>query len=325
MSNRNLNELPRISDSVSFLYLEYGQLKVNDSCIVFANRSGDLQIPAASLCSLLLGPGSSVTHSAMKALAECGCSVVFCGDVGTKFYCWGCGETRSSANLQVQAYCWADDQRHLSVAKKLYGMRFGTAIPDGISLARLRGMEGLRVQDSYLRASKKWGVKWEGRKYDDHNWQAADPVNKALSVCSSALYGVCHAAIVSLGFSPALGFIHTGKQLSFVYDIADLYKDELVIDTAFEAASDGAMKIEPRARTAFREKVVAVRLMERIVDDLKGVFEGIQLEDSYASEDSVGDLWNADSVLPGGICYNGSDDTGENKQSLSGCSDPMDG
>lgn len=314
MSIRNLNELPRIRDSISFLYLDSGQLRVTDSCIVFANKSGDVQIPAASLCALLLGPGSSITHAAMKALAECGCSLVICGDTGTKFYCWGCGETRSSTNLHAQAYCWADEQQHLAVARKLYGMKFGTEIPDGVTLARLRGMEGLRVQDYYTKASEKWGVKWSGRRYDAHSWQAADPVNKALSVCSSALYGVCHAAIVSLGYSPALGFIHTGKQLSFVYDIADLYKNELVIDVAFEVASKEPVRIESQARSAVRDKIVSTQLLDRIVDDLGSLFREVKLEDRFSSEDSVGDLWDTDSVLPGGRSYDGSDDSGENKQ-----------
>src|SRR5690554_5875285 len=186
----------------------------------------------------MLGPGTSITHAAVKTLAESGCLVIWCGEQGIRFYAQGMGETRSASRLLHQATLYADPELRSHVVVRLYRMRFIEDLPSSLTLQQLRGREGSRVREAYARASEASGVPWTGRSYDRNNWSNADPVNKALSVANSCLYGICHAAIVSLGYSPGLGFIHTGKLLSFVYDIADLYKVEITIPTAFHAAAE---------------------------------------------------------------------------------------
>ena len=120
----------------------------------------------------------------------------------------------------------------------MYRFRFNENIPPIISLESIRGMEGLRVRRAYSEASDKYGVEWKGRNYDQNNWNNGDPINRALSAANACLYGVCHAGIVSAGYSAGLGFVHTGKMLSFVYDIADLYKTETTIPVAFQVTAE---------------------------------------------------------------------------------------
>lgn len=132
--------------------------------------------------------------------------------------------------------------------------------------------ERVRVERAaYAAMSAETGVKWRGRDYKQANWGASDPVNRALSAANACLYGVCHAAIVATGFSPALGFLHVGKQLSFVYDIADLYKVELTIPMAFQVVAESSADVESRVRRLCRESFYSGKLLERIVPDLQSV------------------------------------------------------
>lgn len=110
-----------------------------------------------------------------------------------------------------------------------------------------------------------------GRSYDRGNWGNSDPVNRALSCANSCLYGLCHAAILSTGYSPGLGFVHTGKQLSFVYDIADLYKVELTVPVAFEIAAQQPSNLERATRMRCRDIFRDHKLLQRIVPDIQKV------------------------------------------------------
>ncbi len=144
-------------------------------------------------------------------------------------------------------------------------------------------LEGARVRAAYAAAAQEFGVPWSGRSYDRSNWNAAEPINRALSSANAALYGVCHAAILSLGYSPALGFIHTGKQLSFVYDVADLYKTEITIPVAFETTRDCARHLEREVRIRCRDRFREARLLPRIVDDLQSLL-GEPPEEEFAPD-----------------------------------------
>ncbi len=133
-------------------------------------------------------------------------------------------------------------------------------------------MEGVRVRETYALAAKETGIEWKGRNYDTSDWKGGDEVNRALSTANSCLYGICHSAIVSAGYSPALGFIHSGKQLSFVFDIADLYKAEITIPTAFRAIAAGAKSPESIVRKTCRDIFHQTRLLERILPDIEKLF-----------------------------------------------------
>ncbi len=230
---KDLHALPKVRDSLTYLYVEHCRVEQEAKSITLFDQRGSVAVPCAALNLLMLGPGTSLTHAAMRSLAENGCMVAWVGEGGVRVYAHSTGETRSARNLIRQAVLASDPTTRLQVIDRMYRLRFAEELPPGLSLQQLRGREGLRVRSAYAKAAEASGVPWGGRYYDRGDWRRADPVNRALSTAASALYGISHAAIVATGFSPGLGFIHTGRMLSFVYDIADLYKGELTIPLAF--------------------------------------------------------------------------------------------
>ena len=269
MRVKNLHDLPRLRDSLSYLYLEHGKIERNQNAVEFFDlASGRTLVPAAGLTTLMLGPGTSITHEAIKVLADNGCLVVWCGEQGVRFYAQGMGETRKAYHLLKQAEKVCDPVQRMKVIQRMYRFRFSDELPDDLTLPQIRGLEGVRVREAYAEASRTYGVKWEGRRYDRCNWNAGDPANRALSTANACLNGLCHAAIVSGGYSPALGFIHTGKQLSFVYDIADLYKVDLTVPLAFRLVAESTDKLESRVRHACRDAFHERKLLGRILGDI---------------------------------------------------------
>ncbi len=310
-SSINYAELPKFRDGLSYLYLEYSKIEQDQHSIAVLNEDGFTSVPAASLGVLMLGPGTSITHAAVKALASNGCSIHWVGEEHQRFYASGTGETRSSRNLLKQARLWANDTTHLEVVKRMYRMRFTEKLPTDITLEQLRGHEGVRVRESYAKASLEHGIEWKGRNYNRGNWADSDPINRALSSGSASLYGVCHAAIVSSGYSTALGFIHTGKQLSFVYDVADLYKAEMLIPTAFAVVAEDTQKVETRTRNALRETIRTGKLLERVVKDLHSLFDGLETDEFENDSAKPGAIWDVNGEVEGGINHSQLEETPE--------------
>jgi CRISPR-associated protein Cas1 len=277
----DLHALPKVRDSLSYLYVEHARIDRHEKSIAVWDDKGYLPVPAALLCVLMLGPGTTISHAAIQALADNNCLVVWCGEENVRFYAFGTGGTRSAAPLLLQAALASDEHARLEVVRRMYRIRFGedAFIDKGESVDSLRGKEGFRMREAYKRLAREHGVSWTGRSYERNNWNAADPLNRALSCANSCLYGLCHAAILATGYSPGIGFIHTGKQLSFVYDIADLYKVEVTIPVAFRiagAAITGTAAIplpelERLVRLACRDRFRETRLLTRIVPDIQRV------------------------------------------------------
>lgn len=322
---RNLRELPQFCDGLSYLYVEYAVVGQEHGAVVIYRAEDVVAVPAAALGVLILGPGTTISHAAVKTLCDRGCSILWVGEEGARFYASGLGETRSNARLLQQVRAWANPQEHMEVVMRLYRFRFQEPLPEGLSLRQIRGLEGARVRDIYARWSKETGVPWKGRRYERHNWLASDAVNRAISAGTSILYGVCHAGIVSMGYSPALGFIHTGKMLSFVYDVADLYKAELIVPVAFQVVAEGVQDVERRVRRAVRARIRETRLLERVAEDLLRLFSGLGgeasqvVEEELFAEDSAapGGLWDPEGQVEGGVNYGG-DDSGEGSAGSSG-------
>jgi CRISPR-associated protein Cas1 len=294
----NLQVLPRFADSLSFLYVERARIDRHELAVAAWDDEGMIPIPCAALAALVLGPGTTVTQAAMRTLADHGCTVVWAGEEGVRFYASGAGETRRTNLLEAQAKAWADPRFRLRVARLLYAMRFPGQDVSKLSLTQLRGREGARVRAAYAAASSQTGIPWKKRNYDRSDWYGADPVNRALSAANACLYGVCHAGIVSLGCSPGLGFIHTGKTLSFVYDLADLYKAETTIPAAFRAVASGQSHLEQAARHACRDTFVRTRLLERIAQDLHYLFGTGDREMNPSTDEeqaAPGSLWDPNS------------------------------
>lgn len=300
---RDLQELPRIHDGLSFLYVERCHVEQHKKAIVLIDEKGKVPVPCASLALLMIGPGTRVTHAAIKNLSECGCLVAWCGEHGVRLYAQGTGKTRSARHLLRQARLYANIDTRAAVVRRMYELRFGEKVDAAKTIQQMRGMEGARVRMAYLEASKRTGIPWAGRKYDRTSWNKSDPVNRALSAANACLYGLCHAAIVTAGYSPAIGFIHTGKQLSFVYDVADLYKVEITIPIAFAVVSKDVRAVGRRARIACREAFKSRRLLKRIIPDIQHVLdvEKDQVDEEDAGLETDDEAFDGETSYPGGL------------------------
>ena len=294
MSIKDLHVLPKVRDSFGYLYAEHCKIERDEKSIAIFDKAGKTQVPCAELTTLFAGPGTSITHAAIHTLTESGCLVMWTGELGVRFYAAGMGETRSARNLLHQARLCVVPALRLEVVRRMYEMRFADELHPDLTLQQIRGREGIRVRESYARASRETGVAWNGRSYARNDWRAADPVNRALSSANSCLYGICQAAIVSAGYSPALGFIHTGKMLSFVYDIADLYKADITIPMAFRLVAEDEHNIETRVRRACRDAFYEGRILQRIIPDIERALD-------VSVPDELLDNFDADEAAPGGL------------------------
>ncbi len=299
---KDLKELSKLRDSISYFYVEHANIDQCDSSIILHRGSEDIPVPVSSLTCLMLGPGISITHAAIKTAAENGCMIVWCGENGARFYASGQGETRNAKNTLVQARYCMDENLHMRVVRRMYEIRFPKMDCSKMTLQQIRGMEGIRVRSAYQMAAKLNGIIWNKRDYKQTDWDKSDGINRALSAANAVLYSVCQAAIYSLGYSSALGFVHTGKMLSFVYDIADLYKAETTIPAAFAAVKRNPKEPESHVRDFCRRYFHSINLMKRIAVDLAWLFE--EVENEQQEEKATVDLWNAEEgTIQGGVNY----------------------
>ena len=287
------SELFRSSDRLSFVYVEHATISRADSAVTFVKEEGVVHCPAASLSALLLGPGTRITHQAMALLGECGTTVVWVGEQGVRYYASGKSVARSSRLLIAQAKLVSNTRSRLAVARMMYQWRFTGEDKIELTNQQQRGREGARVRSVYRQWSERTGVPWERREYDPNNFGDGSPINQALSAAHAALYGIVHAAIVSLGCAPGLGFVHTGNSWSFVYDVADLYKAEVTIPAAFEvvAGYTEGMDIGSVTRRAVRDRIRSEKVMERVVRDIQRLLVPEELPEEMLELDVVG-LWN---------------------------------
>lgn len=266
-----LTELPRISDRVSFIYVEHAKINRIDSAITVLDYRGTVSIPAAMIGVLLLGPGTEISHRAIELIADTGTCIIWVGERGVRYYASGRALAHSTKLLEKQAKLVSNNRSRLEVARKMYSMRFDGEDVSKLTMQQLRGREGSRIRKIYRLLSEEYNVEWNGREYKIDDFDDGTAVNKALSAANISLYGVCQSIICALGMSSGLGFIHTGHDKSFVYDIADLYKAEITIPTAFQIASSAkeTYDIAKLARLAIRDKMKDGKIMLRIVKDLQ--------------------------------------------------------
>lgn len=270
-----LTELPRIEDRVSFIYVEHAKINKIDSAITVTDYRGQVNIPVAMIGVLLLGPGTDVSHRAIELIGDTGTSVVWVGERGVRHYAHGRALAHSTRFLEKQAKLVSNTKTRLKVARKMYQMRFPGEDVSKLTMQQLRGREGARVRNVYRHYSKTTGVRWDRRDYDPNDFDNSDLVNKSLSAANVALYGVVHSVIVALGLSPGLGFVHTGHDLSFVYDIADLYKAKVTIPIAFEVAAniEETEDVGAITRRRVRDEMVDGKIMNQIVKDIQYLME----------------------------------------------------
>jgi CRISPR-associated protein Cas1 len=261
-----------LKDRAGIVFLEYGQVDVIDGAFVLVDANGArVQIPVGGLACLMLEPGTRITHAAVSLAARVGCLLVWVGEGGVRLYAAGQPGGARADRLLWQAAAALDEVPRLKVVRAMYKLRFGEEPPAKRSVDQLRGIEGARVRETYKQLARVHGVTWSARRYDPSEWDKADVVNRALSAGTACLYGLCEAAILAAGYAPAIGFLHRGKPLSFVYDVADLFKFDTVVPAAFTVAAKvekgrgGHAPVERQVRIACRDAFRRTNLLERII------------------------------------------------------------
>lgn len=265
-------QLATVSERLTFVYVERCTVHRDANAITATDEDGVIHIPVAMIGALLFGPGTRVTHSAMSLLGSCGASVVWVGEGAVRCYATGRPLARSSRMLEAQARAFANQHQRLDIARRMYELRFPDEDVSDLTMQQLRGREGARVRQIYRRESERTGVEWARRDYVPGTFEGTDPVNRALSSANYCLYGVVASVIHALGMSTGLGFIHTGNDLSFVYDIADLFKAKTTIPAAFDVVVSGSENPENDVRRHLRDSMVASGLMDECVAVLRSLF-----------------------------------------------------
>ena len=304
-----LQELPQIKERISFLYLEQSVINRSENSITVTDIRGTVYVPAGAISVLLLGPGTKITHRAMELISDCGVTVIWVGEQGVRYYAHGRPLAHSAGLLIKQANLVSNIRSRATVARKMYEMRFNGENVSGLTIQQLRGREGARVRNIYRNASKKLGVVWNGREYDPENFGGSDLINQALSVAHSCLYGVVHSVIVALGCSAGLGFIHTGHVLSFVYDIADLYKTEITIPIAFCVAGKALnyenFDVGGEVRRAVRDSISNGKIIQRCTQDIcRLLISDTENYEHFMCKTDILNLWDEKyGFVPSGVNY----------------------
>jgi CRISPR-associated protein Cas1 len=277
-----------IKERVSMLFVEKGQIDVIDGAFVVVDVNGvRTQIPVGSVTCLMLEPGTRVSHAAVALASRVGCLLVWVGEGAVRVYAAGQPGGARSDRLLYQARLALDDDTRLKVIRKMYALRFGEEPPARRSIEQLRGIEGARVRKTYELLAQRVGIVWKRRNYDPEEWDRSDVANRCLSAATSCLYGVTEAAVLAAGYAPAIGFLHTGKPRSFVYDIADLVKFEAVVPMAFRVAASGAADAEREVRLGCRNSFRQTKLLGRLIPLMEEVLAAGELAPPPPHEEAM--------------------------------------
>jgi len=287
MSFVPLKPIP-IKDRTSMIFVGMGRIDVKDGAFVVIDEvNGErMHIPVGSLACLMLEPGTRISHMAVKLAATTGTLLIWVGEAGVRLYSAGQPGGARSDKLLYQAQLALDEDLRLKVVRKMFEVRFGEQAPQRRSIDQLRGIEGARVRKTYELLAKQYGVEWHGRRYDPKDWAKGDKVNQCLSAATSCLYGVTEAAVLAAGYAPAIGFIHSGKPLSFVYDIADLIKFETVVPLAFRIAATHPKRPDREVRVACREEFRRSRVLKRLMPMIEEVLAAGEIDPPAPPEDA---------------------------------------
>ncbi len=287
-----VGQLSRVRDRIAFLYLEHAIVHRDGNAITVSNERGVIHVPAATIASVMLGPGTSISHQAMLLLADSGACSVWIGEQAVRYYAHGRPLARTSRLLEQQASLVSNQSSRLRVARAMYAMRFPGEDVSFLTMQQLRGREGARVRRLYREHAQDFGVEWKSRSYRPDDFEAGDDLNMALSAATTCLYGLTHAVIVALGCSPGLGFVHTGHDRSFVFDVADLYKMEIAVPVAFGVIARGTDDLGGDVRRAMRDAFYESRLLARCTQDVHRLL-GSDGETDSDFECDVVELWDS--------------------------------
>jgi CRISPR-associated protein Cas1 len=277
-----------IKDRMSILFVEKGNLDVLDGAFVVVDKNGvRTHIPVGGVACLMLEIGTRISHAAVNLAARVGTLLVWIGEGGVRVYSAGQPGGARADRLLYQARLALDEDARLKVVREMYRRRFGEEPPERRSVEQLRGIEGARVRKMYQLLAQRHGIRWHARDYNVQEWDASDIPNRCLSVATSCLYGVTEAAVLAAGYAPAIGFIHTGKPLSFVYDVADIYKFETVVPVAFGIAAKSPANLEREVRLKCRDIFRQSKILERIIPDIEAILAAGELVPPGPAEGQV--------------------------------------
>ena len=264
------------ADRHGLVWLDRGRLDVEDGCLRFVTAgggdlaAGSYQIPHQAVSIVLLGPGSSVTHDALRLLARHGCALAAIGEGAVRFYTAPPLMPDSSSVARAQVKLWSDPATRMEVARAMYALRFGEIVRTR-DIDVLRGQEGARIKRSYQLAADRYGIVWRGRNYDRENPAAGDLPNQAINHAATAMRSAACVAVAALGAIPQLGFVHEDSGQAFPLDIADLFRHDVVLDIAFGAvkesgkSGDGIERAtRRRAAILMRQKSIIPNMIDRI-------------------------------------------------------------
>lgn len=270
------------------VFLERGELDVIDGAFVLVDVNGvRTHIPVGGIACILLEPGTRLSHRAAALAARVGCLLLWVGEAGVRLYSSGQPGGARSDRLLYQARLALDDGARLKVVRKMYAFRFGEEPPARRSVEQLRGIEGARVRRTYQLIARKYGIEWKARNYDHREWGSGDVPNRCLSAATACLYGITEAAVLAAGYAPAIGFIHSGKPLSFVYDIADLFKFETVVPVAFRVAASQPTDPERSVRHGCRDAFRETKLLRRIIPAVEEMLAAGELAVPEPADESL--------------------------------------
>lgn len=278
-----------MKERISILFVEKGKLDVLDGAFVVVDKNGvRMHIPVGGVACLMLEPGTRVSHAAVTLASRVGCLLVWVGDAGVRLYASGQPGGARADRLLYQAKLALDDDARLKVVRKMYALRFKEEPPAKRSVEQLRGIEGVRVRKMYELLARQYRVEWKRRNYDHTEWESGDIPNRCLSSATACLYGICEAAILAAGYAPAVGFIHTGKPQSFVYDIADVFKFDTVVPVAFRIAAQKPREPEREVRIACRDIFRQTKVLKRIIPTIEEVLAAGGIKMPEPPPESVG-------------------------------------
>ncbi len=277
-----------IKDRNAMVFIGRGQLDVRDGafCVVDEVNGERMLIPVGGLACLMLEPGARISHAAVKLAATVGTLLIWVGEAGVRLYAAGQPGGARSDHLLYQAQLALDQELRLKVVRKMFELRFGEPAPSRRSIEQLRGIEGARVRKTYQLLAAQYGVRWKGRRYDVKDWAKGDIANQCLSAATACLYGVTEAAILAAGYAPAIGFLHTGKPLSFVYDIADIVKFETVVPVAFRIAAKKPHLPDREVRIACRDIFRSSKLLKNLIPLIEEVLAAGEISPPKAPDDA---------------------------------------
>ncbi|MYA01032.1 MAG: type I-E CRISPR-associated endonuclease Cas1 [Chloroflexi bacterium] len=285
------------ADRHGLLWLSRGALTVRDGTLRFERQvapdsgspldAGEYGIPFQTISMILLGPGSTVSHDALRLMARHGTALVAVGEDGVRCYTAPplMPDTSDIARRQMRAWGEADGSR-ITIARKMYAMRLGEVFPHH-SIEALRGMEGARARRTYQNLAQRYGIDWRGRRYDRANPLAADIPNQAINHASVAVTSAAVVAVIAVGAIPQLGFIHEHSGDAFPLDIADLFRDSILIPAAFKSARAAletpAINIERHTRRTTGQMLREENVIPNMIDRIKALFQDISLTENAAT------------------------------------------